>query len=96
MWMHPKYKRGQLNTRHSFTMSDSEGSTLTNRWTIGSRRVPKEEIVFLSQTLIISIVIISYIYNLSRSDRKDENIWTTLLGSCLGYMLPNPSLKSKK
>lgn len=77
-------------------MADDAASTSSPQWTIGSRRVPRGEIVFFSQSLIIFTVIVACIYNLSRVDRKDENVWTTLLGSCLGYMLPNPSLKSKK
>ena len=75
-------------------MSDSERSS--GQWTVGAKKIPKSEIVFFSQTIIIFTVIIACIYNLSRSDRKDENIWTTLLASCLGYMLPNPSIKLKK
>ena len=68
----------------------------SGQWRVGKRYIPKSEIVFFSQTIIIFTVIVACIFNLSRSDRKDENIWTTLLGSCLGYMLPNPSLKLRK
>lgn len=73
-----------------------EEENTSGQWKVGKRNIPKSEIVFFSQTIIIFSVIVACIFNLSRTDRKDENIWTTLLGSCLGYMLPNPSLKLRK
>ena len=76
-------------------MADDTLST-SARWSIGSRKVPKGEIVFFSQALIIFTVIVSCIYNLSKPDRKDETLWSTLLASCLGYMLPAPTISKKK
>ena len=56
---------------------------------------PKEEIVYLCQVILLYIVIITCIVNLS-IDNGNSNLWTALLSSSLGYMLPNPSLKKTK
>ena len=53
---------------------------------------PKEEIVFLSQVVILYTVIVVSIYNLTVA-YDDPTLWTALLSSSLGYLLPNPSMK---
>lgn len=55
---------------------------------------PKEVTVYLCQVILLYIVIITCIINLSVDNGK-SNLWTALLSSCLGYMLPNPSLRKK-
>lgn len=79
-------------------MADEIGSTSTGegpRWTFGKTRVPKSEIVFFTQALIIFIVIIACIYNLTKGEHENDSLWTTLLASCLGYMLPSPTISKK-
>ena len=61
---------------------------------IFGKSIPKTEIQYISQVIIIYIVIITCIINLSLGN-GDSNLWTALLSSCLGYMLPNPSMKHK-
>ena len=78
------------------TESTSDWTADTPRWSFGKNKVPKAEIVFFTQALIIFTVIVFCIYNLSRPERKDETLWSTLLASCLGYMLPAPSISHKK
>ena len=56
------------------------------------RECPKEEIVFLCQVIILYTVIVVSIYNLTVA-HDDSTLWTALLSSSLGYLLPNPSLK---
>ena len=51
---------------------------------------PNEEIVFFCQ-VIITVIVVS-IYNLTIG-HGDSTLWTALLNSSLGYLLPNPSLK---
>ena len=63
-------------------------------WTIFGRDIPKAEIVFFCQVIILYTVIIVSIYNLT-AENGDSNLWTALLSSSLGYLLPNPSLKYK-
>lgn len=63
------------------------------QWTIFGSTFPKGEVVFFSQIVIIYVVIISCIINLSR-EVGDNTLWTALLSSCLGYLLPSPSIKT--
>lgn len=62
-------------------------------WRVFGKRVPKEEIVFGSQIFVVLIVVLASIYNLSVGDDTQSELWTALLSSCLGYILPNPRLK---
>ena len=49
---------------------------------------------FWSQIVVIYIVIVTCIVNLSIAN-GNSNLWTALLSSCLGYILPNPKLKKR-
>ena len=70
----------------------ADSSTQTSQWNVLGRRLPKSEIVYFSQVLLVYIVVITCIVNLSLG--KDEGkLWTALLSSCLGYLLPSPSIK---
>lgn len=60
-------------------------------WRVFGRRVPRSEIVFLCQMLLIYVVIGVSLFNLT-TGRGPDNLWVALLGSCLGYVLPNPSI----
>ena len=60
-------------------------------WSIWGKRVPRSEIVFFCQMLIIYAVVTVSLFNLSRGNGT-EQLWIALLGSCLGYVLPNPSI----
>jgi hypothetical protein len=53
------------------------------------------EFIYLSQILAIFIVMLVSLYNLSTKS-GDDSLWTALLTSCLGYMLPNPKIKIVK
>ena len=60
-------------------------------WHIFGTECPKEEIVFLCQVILYTVIVVS-IYNLTVA-HDDPTLWTALLSSSLGYLLPNPSLK---
>ena len=64
-------------------------------WHIFGTECPKEEIVFLCQVIILYTVIVVSIYNLTVA-HDDPTLWTALLSSSLGYLLPNPSLKRER
>ena len=64
----------------------------TDGWHIFGRECPKEEIMFLCKVIILYAVIVVSIYNLT-VEHGDSTLWTALLSSSLGYLLPNPSLK---
>lgn len=59
-------------------------------WVIGGRRLPKLEMVFLCQIVLIYVVTLTCVVNLTMGN-GNSNLWTALLSSCLGYMLPSPS-----
>lgn len=64
-------------------------------WRMLGRQVPRTEVVFLCQVLVVFVVIVSCIVNLSLQ-RGQTELWVALLSSSLGYMLPNPSLDIKR
>ncbi len=56
------------------------------------RTEPQSRLAFVSQIIILLIVIITSIINISLGV-GDEKIWITLLSTSLGVVLPNPSVK---
>lgn len=60
-------------------------------WRFFGRRVPQNEIVFFFQVILIYIVVGVSLFNLSQG-RGPDHLWVALLGSSLGYVLPNPSI----
>ena len=64
-------------------------------WHIFSTACPKEEIVFLCQVVVLYTVILVSIYNLTFG-HHDPTLWTALLSSSLGYLLPSPTLKQQQ
>lgn len=64
-------------------------------WHCCGYSLPKDEIVFFVQICPLYIVIICAIANLTLQ-RGEAQTWILLLGSCLGYLLPNPTLPKKK
>jgi hypothetical protein len=62
-------------------------------WYMFGKKFPKSEIAYFSQVIIIYLVIITCIVNLSIKN-GDSNLWTALLSSCLGYILPAPKIKT--
>jgi hypothetical protein len=54
-------------------------------------KIPKEEIVYFCQIIVVYTVIITAIINLSLGKEPSE-LWITLLSSAIGYLLPNPHL----
>ena len=65
------------------------------RWNVFGSNVPKEEIVFFTQVILIYIIAITCIVNLTM-EAKHETLWTSLLSASLGYMLPAPQLNNLK
>ena len=62
-------------------------------WCCSGTRVPRGEIVYLCQIILILSIVFASIYNLSK-EHGDKQLWTALLSSCMGYLLPNPTIKS--
>ena len=76
----------------SSTRSVEDVVDAADGWHLFGTECPKEEIVFFGQVIILYTVIVVSIYNLTVG-HGDSTLWTALLSSSLGYLLPNPSLK---
>lgn len=62
-------------------------------WDVFGKTVPRAEIVFVCQMIIIYVVIGVSLFSLTRgNDAADKQLWIALLSSCLGYLLPNPRI----
>lgn len=64
----------------------------SSQWRVCGRVVPRSEIVFFSQVIIIYVVACMCLFNLT-TGRGDSNLWSALLSGSLGYLLPNPTIK---
>jgi len=73
--------------QHRENLSSSNGS-----WKACGYRLPKSELVFFSQVIIIYVVVCLCLYNLTTGS-GDSNLWSALLSGCLGYLLPNPTIR---
>ena len=75
---------------------EKENLTYKNsQWYLFGQILPKNEVIFICQVVILYIVILTCIVNLSLKN-GDSNLWTALLSSSLGIMLPQPTLSKKK
>jgi hypothetical protein len=75
------------------------GSTSSpTHWQVLGRKVPKKEIVYFTQVVLIYIIVVTAIVNLTlyRDDPESGKLWTALLSSAIGYLLPNPTLKTQQ
>lgn len=67
----------------------------TVTWKFCGKTYPKNELVFFTQILLLYIVVLTSLANLTR-DVSHRDLWITLLSSCIGYILPHPSIKKNK
>lgn len=61
----------------------------------GKKEFPRAEVKYFCQIFIIFIVVVVCLYNLTAKTGNDT-LWTALLGSSIGYLLPNPNIKRKQ
>ena len=66
-------------------------SSIQSRWCFMGQNVPKAEIVYFCQMIIVFIIVVSSIVNLTVKNGNME-LWLSLLSGCTGYVLPNPSI----
>ncbi len=66
----------------------------TASWRTCGQKTPKSEVVYLCQILVLYTVIVVSIYNLT-VESDNATLWTALLSSCLGYILPSPTIEKK-
>ena len=79
----------ETQTPPTIRISESD----SGRWPVFGTRVPRDEITFFAQVIIVYVVIVTCIINLSIGN-GESNLWTALLSSCLGYILPSPKMKN--
>ena len=58
-------------------------------WICCGDKIPKNEIVYLSQIIILYTIILVCMFNLSYK-KENKDIWIALLSYCLGCLLPSP------
>ncbi len=69
----------------------TDSGSHSSNWQVLGSKFPKTEVVFFTQVFLIYGVVITSLINISLG--KTEELWIVLLTSCLGYLLPNPTLK---
>lgn len=69
----------------------SSMSVTSGVWTIFGRAIPRAEIEYFCQILLIYIVVIACLVNLAIG--KHAELFQSLLGLCLGAILPAPHFK---
>jgi hypothetical protein len=60
-----------------------------------SMRTRPDVILFSIQVFVIVLVVIASLINLT-CYKENINLWTMILTSCLGYLMPNPRFKVLK
>ncbi|WP_135568254.1 hypothetical protein [Solemya elarraichensis gill symbiont] len=65
----------------------------SQEWLVFGSKLPKAEIVYFCQIVIVYIIILTAIVNLSLNNGNSE-LWISLLCSAIGYALPSPSLNN--
>ena len=83
-----------ISSRPSGSANISANSNISE-WKVCGSSVPKSELVFFSQVIILYIVVCLCLFNLT-TGRGDSNLWSALLSGSLGYLLPNPTIKTSK
>ena len=65
-------------------------STRSESWDVFGRKLPKSEIVFFAQIVVIYTVLIASI--VKRSTGNESDLWVLLIGTSLGAVLPHPDM----
>jgi len=72
---------------------EESASDTTRHWQVLGQKVPKSEVQYFIQMLLIFIIVITSLYNLTVGKSEEGKLWTSLLCSTLGYSLPNPRMR---
>ena len=76
-------------------LENGDSKTDKKDFSFCGNRVPKNQVTYLSQIIVIYGIIITAIVHLSLQSPNKE-LWLVLLSSSLGYILPSPGLKFVK
>lgn len=64
-------------------------------WAIFGSRVPKQEVQYFGQIVILYITIIICLVNLS-CQNGERSLWVSLASTSLGILVPNPRVYTSK
>ena len=65
------------------------------KWTVCWQEVPRREVIFFAQVIILYVVICVSLANLSLGI-GNQSLWSSLLAGSLGYLLPAPTIGKKQ
>ena len=89
-----KERRADSYIKDSKFIQMEQSSAGSTQWKILGGSIPKSQFVFAVQVILIYIIVITSVVNLTINvDESQSKIWIILLSSCLGYILPNPTIK---
>ena len=83
------------DTGHRDNTSAAGSAVGEEVWTLFGRRTQRTKVVYLCQIAILYIIIITCLVNITR-ESPNLNLWSTLLASSIGYLLPNPKIKADR
>lgn len=81
-------------------LTDTRGRVIapslgSEQWTLFGRKTQRSKVEFFSQVIILYIIILTCLVNITL-EWGNRELWSALLGSSIGYLLPSPRLKSDK
>lgn len=76
-------------------MSHTPTSIHSRRWSIAHKKLPKEEVIYFCQVIVIYTIVIVSLINLSIGSTQNP-LWASLLSGSVGYLLPSPRISDKK
>jgi len=68
---------------------------MDNRLNVFGKKLPKAEVTYFSQIILIFIIVITSVVNLSLQ-APHHDLWLSLLSTSLGVLIPAPVLSQKQ
>ena len=82
----------QLSSIHCRDNMYDDCSNSSRTWNVFGRKLPRNEIVYFTQIIMIYIIISTGLYQLTNS-QSNTDLWISLLSANIGYILPSPKIK---
>ena len=73
---------------------NSSRGSIGSKWRLGTAYFPREEVQYLTTTLILTMIIIISLVNLCL-ENGTESFWASLVSGCVGAILPHPKIVKK-
>ena len=88
--------RNDLRTEKAVetTLNGGISTSGGTQWTLFGRKTQQSKVVYFTQATILYVLIITSLVNITL-ESKNLNLWSTLLASAIGYLLPSPQLKER-